>query len=53
VTEANGPVSQHIFRKLGFREQFVVSYQDFRFEDRPVFASIESTKGIMLMEADI
>lgn len=53
VTEANGPISQHIFRKLGFREQFVVSYKDFRFEDRPVFASIESTKGIMLMEADI
>jgi ribosomal protein S18 acetylase RimI-like enzyme len=53
VTEANGPVSQHIFHKLGFREQFVVSYQGFRFEDRPVFASIESTKGIMLMEADI
>jgi ribosomal protein S18 acetylase RimI-like enzyme len=53
VTEANGPVSQHIFRKFGFREKFVVSYQDFRFADRPVFASIESTKGIMLMEADI
>ena len=53
VTEANGPVSQHIFRELGFRERFTVSYKDFRFDDRPVFASIESTKGIMLMEANI
>ena len=53
VTEANGPVSQHIFRKLGFRERFTVSYKDFRFDDRPVFASIESTKGTMLMEANI
>ena len=53
VTEANGPVSQHIFRKSGFRERFMVSYQEFRFEDRPVFASIDSTNGIMLMEANI
>ena len=53
VTEANGPVSQHIFRKLGFRERFMVSYKDFRFDDRPVFASIESTQGIMLMEANL
>lgn len=53
VTEANGPVSQWIFRKLGFRERHMVSYKDFRFDDRPVFASIESTNGIMLMEAHI
>lgn len=53
ITEANGPVSQHIFRKLGFRERFMVSYKDFRFDDRPVFASIESTQGIMLMEANL
>jgi hypothetical protein len=31
----------------------MVSYKDFRFDDRPVFAAIESTRGIMLMEADI
>jgi len=53
VTEATGPVSQHIFRKLGFRERSMVSYKDFRFNDRPVFASIESPKGTMLMEANI
>jgi len=53
VTEANGPISQHIFRKLGFRERFMVSYKDFRFNNQPIFASIESTKGIMLMEANL
>jgi ribosomal protein S18 acetylase RimI-like enzyme len=53
VTEANGPISQHIFRKLGFQQRHLVSYKDFRFNDRPVFAAIESTRGIMLMEADI
>ena len=53
VTEANGPISQHIFRKLGFHERFLVSYQDFRFDNRPVFASITSTPGIMLMEANL
>lgn len=53
VTEANGPISQHIFRKLGFGERFLVSYKDFRFNNQPVFASIQSTKGIMLMEANL
>jgi ribosomal protein S18 acetylase RimI-like enzyme len=53
VTEANGPISQHIFRKLGFHERFLVSYQDFRFDNRPVFASITSTPGNMLMEANL
>lgn len=53
VTEANGPVSQHIFRRFGFRERCTVSYKDFRFDGRPVFASIETTKGTMLMDCDI
>ena len=53
VTEATGPVSQHIFHKLGFHECFMVSYKEFRFHDEPVFASIESTKGTMLMEANL
>jgi ribosomal protein S18 acetylase RimI-like enzyme len=52
-TEATGPVSQHIFRKWGFQERHTVAYEDFLFEGRPVFASIESTGGIMLFEADL
>jgi hypothetical protein len=53
LTDANGPLSQHTFRKLGFQERHMVSCRDFRFNDRPVFAAIESTRGIMLMEADL
>lgn len=52
-TEANGPASQHIFRKLGFRQRYTVSYQDFLFEGKPVFASIQSTIGTMLMEVNL
>jgi GNAT superfamily N-acetyltransferase len=53
LTEATGPLSQYVFHKLAFDERHMVSYEDFRFDDRPVFAAIESTRGIMLMEAAI
>jgi hypothetical protein len=46
-------MKQHIFRKLGFQERFTVPYKEFFFEGKPVFASIESTIGIMLMEANL
>jgi ribosomal protein S18 acetylase RimI-like enzyme len=52
-TEATGRASQHIFRKLGFQERHTVAYEDFRFDGRPVFASIDSTVGIVLMEAGL
>ena len=50
VTEATGPISQHIFRKLGFRERLIASYKDFRFDDQPVFESIEIARGTILMD---
>lgn len=53
VTEANGRVSQHIFRKLGFRECFKVSYSDFVFDGQRVFAPIVSHGGAILMEANL
>ncbi len=53
VTEATGIVSQHIFRKLGFREMFVGSYQTFEFNGQRVFASIGETEGVMLMARDL
>jgi hypothetical protein len=53
LTDANGPLSQHNFRKLGFQERLMASCKDFRFDDRPVLAAIESTRGIMLVEADL
>ena len=53
VTEATGIVSQHIFRKLGFREMFVGSYQKFEFNGQRVFASIRETEGVILMARDL
>ena len=40
VTEATNPVSQHIFRKLGFVDRARRAYADHRFDGVPVFASI-------------
>lgn len=50
LTEATGRVSQHIFRKSGFVERFSVSYQDFIYENRKVFASIQGHDRAILME---
>jgi ribosomal protein S18 acetylase RimI-like enzyme len=50
VTEATGVVSQHIFRKLGFTERLRVPYQDYRYEGRPVFASIREHDATILMD---
>lgn len=50
VTEATGVVSQHVFGKLGFKERFRTSYQDYRFEGRAVFRSIRVHEGTLLMD---
>jgi ribosomal protein S18 acetylase RimI-like enzyme len=53
VTEATGPISQHVFRKLGFQERFRVSYGDFRFKGKAAFASITDHGGAALMDRSI
>jgi ribosomal protein S18 acetylase RimI-like enzyme len=40
LTEATGRVSQRVFRRRGFLDQFSVSSRDFHYEDKFVFASI-------------
>lgn len=50
LTEATGPVSQHVFRKNGFVDRFSVKYRDFVYENKTVFASIQEHDGAMLME---
>jgi ribosomal protein S18 acetylase RimI-like enzyme len=50
ITEATGPVSQHIFRKLGFRELLTSSYRDFLHEGRHPFEPITQYGGTILME---
>jgi hypothetical protein len=41
VTECTGHYSQAAARKIGFQERARLTYRDFRFEGRPVFANIE------------
>ena len=50
VTEATGVVSQHVFRKSGFRECHRVTYRDYRHEGRAVFTSIEGHDATILMD---
>jgi ribosomal protein S18 acetylase RimI-like enzyme len=50
ITEATNLVSQHIFRKLGFRQQGHGSYESFEYEGRNVFRSIADQGGPMIME---
>lgn len=41
VSECTGHYSQTAAKKTGFKERARISYKDFRFEGRPVFAGIE------------
>jgi|SRR5215470_4854948 len=53
VTEATGVISQHVFRKLGFVERDRISYQDYRYKGKPVFASIRDHEAAILMDRTI
>jgi len=53
LTEATGRVSQHIFRKNGFVDRFSVSYRQFVYEGRIVFASIREHEKAILMERSL
>lgn len=50
VTEASGSVSQHIFRKRGYAGRLQISYQEYRYEGKPVYAAIEGHSGMILMD---
>jgi ribosomal protein S18 acetylase RimI-like enzyme len=53
LTEATGRVSQHVFRKQGFTDRFSVSYRDFLYEGKAVFASIQGHESAILMERSL
>ena len=53
VTEATNVVSQHIFRKLGFRDVLLASYADFTFNGQKVFSSIVGSEATILMEKEL
>jgi len=53
LTEATGKVSQHAFRKNGFADRFSVSYQNFLYENKAVFASIKEHEKAILMDRSL
>jgi ribosomal protein S18 acetylase RimI-like enzyme len=53
VTEATGVVSQRVFRKVGFTDRVRVTYRDYRYDGRPVFASIRDHMATILMDRTI
>ena len=50
VAEATNKTSQHIFRKLGFQERALISYNDHLYEGEHIFARIAEHGGPILME---
>jgi hypothetical protein len=42
-----------VFRKQGFADRFRVSYRDFRYEDKVVFASIQEHENAILMDKSL
>jgi ribosomal protein S18 acetylase RimI-like enzyme len=53
LTEATGKVSQHIFRKNGFADRFRVSYANFTYENRAVFAALREHEEAILMDKSL
>jgi ribosomal protein S18 acetylase RimI-like enzyme len=53
VTEATGSVSQHVFRKLGFRDVLAAPYKDYVFNGQRVFSSIVGPEATILMEREL
>jgi ribosomal protein S18 acetylase RimI-like enzyme len=53
VTEATAGASQHIFRALGFAERFPILYQDFVYEGKAVFGSIQDPPSAILMDKSL
>jgi ribosomal protein S18 acetylase RimI-like enzyme len=53
LTEATGKVSQHMFRKNGFADRFRVSYGNFTYENRAVFAAIREHEEAILMDRSL
>lgn len=50
VLEATGAASQHVFRKLGFRELGRIPYGDFHFMGERIFRAVPEPEAALLME---
>jgi len=53
VTEATSKVSQHVFRQLGFVDQFQSRYADFTYHGRHIFETIKGSDAAILMQRNL
>jgi ribosomal protein S18 acetylase RimI-like enzyme len=53
LTEATAVGSQHLFRKLGFTEEFAIQYKSYKFKGQQIFSSIENPSNCLLMSSPI
>lgn len=53
IAEATGVASQHIFRNLGFTEEFAIEYKSYKFKGKNIFSSIEHPSSCLLMSSPI
>lgn len=53
VTEATNVVSQHVFRKLGFKDRVRRSYEHHRYGSRAVFSAIVDHGGPVLLDRSL
>ncbi len=53
IAEATGLTSQHIFRSLGFVEEFAVAYNSYTFQGEKLFQSINNSHSCILMSSPI
>jgi ribosomal protein S18 acetylase RimI-like enzyme len=53
IAEATGEISQHIFRTLGFTEEFAIEYRSYKFQGQQSFSSIENPPSCLLMSSPI
>jgi ribosomal protein S18 acetylase RimI-like enzyme len=53
ISEATGFASQHIFRKLGFKEEVTFLYDSYIFRGQKIFSSIKESASCKLMSYSI
>ncbi|MBW4634162.1 MAG: GNAT family N-acetyltransferase [Iphinoe sp. HA4291-MV1] len=53
IAEATGLISQHVFRKLGFREEVTFFYDSYTSQGEKIFSSIKESPGCKLMSYSI
>jgi ribosomal protein S18 acetylase RimI-like enzyme len=49
IADATGVGSQHIFRSLGFTEEFAIEYKSYKFQGKQIFSSLENPPNCLLM----